>query len=82
MSEEKKYTNNEEICNGIEKLTEEDLESVNGGMITGATVQVKGEGIAILNTTEATSALQGKAVGVVVTTSEGQPGAGMCFCVR
>lgn len=31
MSEEKKYTNNEEICNGIEKLTEEDLESVNGG---------------------------------------------------
>ena len=82
MSEEKKYTNNEEICNGIEKLTEEDLESVNGGMITGATVQVKGEGIAILNTTEATSALQGKAVGVVVTTSEGQPGAEMCFCVR
>ena len=31
MSEEKKYTNNEEICNGIEKLTEEDLENVTGG---------------------------------------------------
>ena len=31
MSEEKKYTNNEEICEEAKKLTEDDLENVNGG---------------------------------------------------
>ena len=31
MSEEKKYTNNEELCEGITKITEEDLEQVTGG---------------------------------------------------
>ncbi len=31
MSEEKKYTNNEEICEEATKLTEEDLENVTGG---------------------------------------------------
>ena len=33
MSEEKKYTKNEEICEQAKKLTEEDLEQVNGGII-------------------------------------------------
>ena len=32
MSEEKKYTNNEEICEEATKLTEEDLENVTGGV--------------------------------------------------
>ena len=76
MLEEKKCINNEELCEGKKELTQEELEQVNGG---GATVQVKGEDIAKLNTTEA---LQGKAVGVVVIASEGQPGSEMCFGVR
>ena len=31
MSEEKKYTNNEELCEQVKKLTEEDLDNVTGG---------------------------------------------------
>ena len=81
MSEEKKKLKknlkNEELCEGKQKLSIEELEKVNGGMITGATVQVKGEDIAKLNTTEATSALQGKVAGVEITPSAGQPGAEM-----
>ena len=79
MSEEKKCINNEELCEGKQKLSIEELENVNGG---GATVQVKGEDIPKLNTTDAASALQGKVAGVVVTSSEGQPGSEMRFSVR
>ena len=32
MSEEKKYTKNEEICEEIKNLTEEDLDNVTGGL--------------------------------------------------
>ena len=32
MSEEKKYTKTEEICEGIKNLTEEDLDNVTGGI--------------------------------------------------
>ena len=32
MSEEKKYTKTEEICEEIKNLTEEDLENVTGGI--------------------------------------------------
>ena len=42
----------------------------------GATVQVKADDIAKRNTTEAISALQGKAAGVVINTAS-QPGAEM-----
>ena len=76
MSEEKKCINNEELCEGKKELTQEELEKVNGG---GAIVQVKGEDIAKLNTTEA---LQGKVGGVVVISLEGQPGSEMRFSVR
>ena len=83
MSDEKKELKKElkknECCEGKEKLSIEELENVNGG---GATVQVKGEDIAKLNTTDAASALQGKPVGVVVIASEGQPGSEMRFGVR
>ena len=44
----------------LHELMEEELEKVNVGMSTGATVQVKGEDIAKLNTTEA---LQGEVGG-------------------
>ena len=64
MLEEKKCINNEELCEGKKELTQEELEQVNGG---GATVQVKGEDIAKLNTTEAL-----KGVGGVVVISSYQ----------
>ena len=69
----------ETVSRKLHELTEEELEQVNGGMSTGATVQVKGEDIAKLNTTEE---LQGKVGGVVVISSEGQPGSEMRFSVR
>ena len=73
MTEKKKSIKNEEICEGKQKLSIEELENVSGG---GATVQVKADDIAKRNTTEAISALQGKAAGVVINTA-GQPGAEM-----
>ena len=83
MSEEKKELKknlkNEELCEGKQKLSIDELEKVNGG---GATVQVKGEDIAKLNTTDAASALQGKLAGVVVISSAGQPCAGEDIRVR
>ena len=66
----------ESVNEKLQELTEEELEMVNGG---GVHVQVKGEVIVKTNTTEA---LQGKAVGVVVIASEGQPGSEMRFGVR
>lgn len=54
------------------ELTEEELAQISGG---GATVRVKGDDIARLNTTEAAAALQSKAAGVNIIPSQGQPGA-------
>ena len=86
MVEEKKELKKElkknECFEAKKELSLQELEQVNGEMITCATVQIKGDDIAILNITEATSELQGKAVGVVATPLEGQPGAKMCFRVR
>ena len=58
MSEEKKCINNEELCEGKQKLSIEELENVNGGdvIVTG-----EDEGVAKPDTIEAASALQGKA---------------------
>ena len=44
-------------------------------LVTGATVQVKGENIAKLNTTNPLSALQGQTPGVNIVSTSGQPGA-------
>ena len=75
MSDEKKCTNNEELCEGKKELTQEELEQVNGG---GVIVPVKDEDIPKLNTTEA---LQGRVAGVVIS-SAGQPCAGEDIRVR
>ena len=75
MSDEKKCTNNEELCEGKKELTQEELEQVNGG---GVIVPVKDEDIPKLNTTEA---LQGRVAGVVIL-STGQPCAGEDIRVR
>ncbi|MCI7257204.1 MAG: carboxypeptidase-like regulatory domain-containing protein, partial [Prevotella sp.] len=45
-------------------------------LVTGATVEVKGENIAKLNTTQALGALQSQTPGVNIQASSGQPGDG------
>lgn len=47
------------------------------GTKTGATVQLKGDDIAKLNTTNPLSAMQGQTPGVNIVSTSGQPGAAM-----
>jgi TonB-dependent starch-binding outer membrane protein SusC len=49
---------------------------------TGANLQVKGEDLQKLSTTNALQALQGQAPGVQITTTSGQPGSGMRVVIR
>ena len=51
-------------------------------LITGATVQVKGEDIAKLNTTNALEAMQSSTHGVQITSSSNQPGKGYKVYIR
>ena len=51
-------------------------------LVTGATVQVKGEDIAKLNTTNALEAMQSQTPGVQITQSSSQPGKGYKVYIR
>lgn len=51
-------------------------------LVTGATVQVKGDDIAKLNTTNALSALQAKTPGVQITSNSSQPGGSFKVYIR
>ncbi len=51
-------------------------------LVTGATVQVKGEDIAKLNTTNALTAMQASSPGVNITQSSSQPGKGFKVNIR
>ena len=51
-------------------------------LVTGATVQVKGDNIAKLNTTNPLQAMQGQTPGVNITSTSGQPGEGMKVQIR
>ena len=51
-------------------------------LVTGATVQVKGEDIAKLNTTNALEAMQSSTPGVQITQSSSQPGKGFKVYIR
>ena len=51
-------------------------------LVTGATVQVKGEDIAKLNTTNALEAMQSSTPGVQITQSSSQPGKGYKVTIR
>ena len=51
-------------------------------LVTGATVQVKGEDIAKLNTTNALTAMQASTPGVQITQSSSQPGKGFKVNIR
>jgi len=51
-------------------------------LVTGATVQVKGDDIAKQSTTSALEGLQGQTAGVQITSTSGQPGEGMSVKIR
>lgn len=51
-------------------------------LVTGATVQVKGDNIAKLNTNNPLQAMQGQTPGVNITSTSGQPGADMKVTIR
>jgi len=51
-------------------------------LVTGATVQVKGDDIAKLNTTNALEAMQSSTPGVQITQSSSQPGKGFSVTIR
>lgn len=51
-------------------------------LVTGATVQVKGENIAKLNTTNPLQAMQGQTPGVSIASTSGQPGSDMKVSIR
>jgi len=51
-------------------------------LVTGATVQVKGDDIAKMNTTQALGALQSQTPGVNIQAQSGQPGAGFKVTIR
>lgn len=51
-------------------------------LVTGATVQVKGEELAKLNTTSPLQAMQGLTPGVTILSQSGQPGSGMKVTIR
>ncbi len=51
-------------------------------LVTGASVQVKGDDVQKQNTTNALQALQGQAPGVQITSYSGQPGSGTVVVIR
>ncbi|MBS2099370.1 TonB-dependent receptor [Carboxylicivirga linearis] len=51
-------------------------------LVTGATVQVKGDDVAKQSTTSALEGLQGQTAGVQITSTSGQPGEGMSVKIR
>lgn len=51
-------------------------------LVTGATVQLKGDDIAKLNTANPLSAMQGQTPGVNIVSTSGQPGASMSVTIR
>lgn len=51
-------------------------------LVTGATVQVKGDDVAKLNTTSALGALQNQTPGINITANNGQPGEGFKVNIR
>ncbi len=51
-------------------------------LVTGATVQVKGDDIAKMNTTNPLQAMQGQTPGVNITSTSGQPGSGLKVQIR
>ena len=66
----------ETVNEKLQKLTPEELEQVTGGR-AGDPI-----GEAVIAKLSANEALQGKAEGVQIITTSGQPGSGVSICVR
>ena len=69
----------ETLNNKLNELTEEELAQVSGGV---STVRVKEDDVAVLNTTTASDALQGKVPGVEIAEKAGKPGSKSEILVR
>ena len=69
----------ETVNKKLADLTEEELAQVTGG---GPTVRVKEDDVAVLNTTTAADALQGKVPGVEIAEKAGKPGSKSEILVR
>ena len=69
----------ETLNNKLNELTEEELAQVSGGV---STVRVKEDDVAVLNTTTAADALQGKVPGVEIAEKAGKPGSKSEILVR
>ena len=61
----------ETVSRKLHKLTDEELAQVSGGA---PTIRVKEDDVAVLNTTTAADALQGKVPGVEIAEKAGKPG--------
>ncbi|WP_319502170.1 TonB-dependent receptor [uncultured Draconibacterium sp.] len=72
----------EENAIGLEEIVAVGYGVQKKKLVTGATVQVKGEELAKMNTTNPLQALQGKTPGVNISSTSGQPGAGMKVTIR
>ncbi|WP_045030118.1 SusC/RagA family TonB-linked outer membrane protein [Draconibacterium sediminis] len=72
----------EEEAIGLEEIVAVGYGVQKKKLVTGATVQVKGEELAKMNTTNPLQALQGKTPGVNISSTSGQPGAGMKVTIR
>ena len=69
----------ETVSRKLHELTEEELVQVSGGA---PTVRVKEDDVAVLNTTTAADALQGKVPGVEIAEKAGKPGSKSEILVR
>ena len=69
----------ETVSRKLHKLTDEELAQVSGGA---PTIRVKEDDVAVLNTTTASDALQGKVPGVEIAEKAGKPGSKSEILVR
>ena len=69
----------ETVSRKLHKLTDEELAQVSGGV---PTIRVKEDDVAVLNTTTAADALQGKVPGVEIAEKAGKPGSKSEIMVR
>jgi TonB-linked SusC/RagA family outer membrane protein len=72
----------EEVFNQLDDIVVIGYGTQKKKLVTGANLQVKGDDILKQSTTNALQALQGQAAGVQITSTSGQPGAGINVIIR
>ncbi|ULC58036.1 TonB-dependent receptor [Flaviramulus sp. BrNp1-15] len=71
-----------EDLNSLEEVVVVGYGTQKRALVTGASVQVKGEDLAKMNTSNAIQALQGQSPGVQITSTSGQPGESLNVVIR